>query len=73
MHKDHFICNKYEELKSNGDTSLLQEERRIADAKTELDKYLFYFERFNNHAKAEKLGRDLLPAMRVKMQELHDK
>jgi hypothetical protein len=29
-------------------------ESKIAEAKNELNKYMFYFERFNNHDKAEK-------------------
>ena len=36
------------------DKKLSNEEKKRADAKSELDKYIFYFERFNNHEKAEK-------------------
>ena len=47
-----YKCNKYEELKNQGDSIVSKEEKKIKEAKTELDKYMFYFERFNNHEKA---------------------
>jgi hypothetical protein len=33
---------------------------------------MFYFERFNNHDKAEKHGRTLRPVIKVKIGLLHD-
>jgi hypothetical protein len=33
---------------------------------------MFYFERFNNHDKAEKHARTLKPVIRAKIQLLHD-
>ena len=42
------------------------------DAKSELDKYMFYFERFNNHDKAEKHARTLKPVIKAKINLLHD-
>ena len=57
----YYKCNKYDEFKQKGDTKITQEEQRIKDAKNELDKYMFYFERFNNHGKAEKHAKTLIP------------
>lgn len=48
----YYKCNKYDEAKSKGDTSITKEEQRQKEAKSELDKYMFYFERYNNHSKA---------------------
>jgi hypothetical protein len=33
---------------------------------------MFYFERFNNHDKAEKHGRNLRPVIKAKINLLHD-
>jgi ariadne-1 len=52
----YYNCNKYEELKKI-DKKLSNDEKRRTDAKNELDKYIFYFERYNNHDKAEKHAR----------------
>lgn len=50
----YYNCNKYEELKKQGNKDIMSAESKIAEAKNELNKYMFYFERFNNHDKAEK-------------------
>lgn len=68
----YFNCNKYEELKKSTGSKVSEEEKRIKEAKSELDKYMFYFERFNNHNKAEKHGRTLRPVIKAKIQLLHD-
>ena len=54
------------------DKKLSNEEKKRADAKSELDKYIFYFERFNNHEKAEKHARQLKPVIKTKIELLHD-
>jgi cysteine synthase len=54
-------------MKKAGDKAITTEERRIKEAKSELDKYMFYFERFNNHDKAEKHARTLRPVIRAKI------
>jgi ariadne-1 len=59
-------------MKKAGDKAITTEERRIKEAKSELDKYMFYFERFNNHDKAEKHARTLRPVIRAKISLLHD-
>jgi ariadne-1 len=68
----YYNCNKYEELKKQGDTKITSEEKKIKDAKSELDKYMFYFERFNNHNKAEKHARTLRPVIKAKISCLHE-
>jgi hypothetical protein len=54
-------------MKSKGDTKISAEEKKRNEAKTELDKYMFYFERFNNHDKAEKHARTLKPVIKAKI------
>jgi ariadne-1 len=51
-----YRCNKYEEQKTNEDRTLLKEEDEREKAKTELDKYMWYFERYNNHEKAQRIA-----------------
>ena len=51
---------------------LSQEEKKRESAKHELDKYIFYFERYNNHDKAEKHARQLKPVIKTKISLLHD-
>jgi hypothetical protein len=41
--------------------------KSVEKAKFELNRYMFFFERYNNHSKAEKLARDLKPVIRLKM------
>lgn len=68
----YYQCNKYESEINNTDSSVANEERKQADAKTELDRYMFYFERYNNHQNAQKLCQKQLPDIEKKMQRLHD-
>lgn len=68
----YYNCNKYDELKGKGDKVITAEEKRMNDAKSELDKYMFYFERYNNHDKAEKHARTLKPVIKAKINLLHD-
>ena len=63
----YYACNKYDELKKQGDDKIAKEENKRAQAKNELDRYMFYFERFNNHDKAEKHARNLKPVIKVKI------
>ena len=68
----YYNCNKYEELKGKGDIKISSEEKQRQEAKNELDKYMFYFERFNNHDKAEKHARGLRPVIKTKIMLLHE-
>lgn len=50
----------------------MQQEKKVDDAKNELKKYMFYFERYNNHHKAENQAKTLKPIIQAKIQLLHD-
>ncbi|OMJ81404.1 hypothetical protein SteCoe_18140 [Stentor coeruleus] len=68
----YYKCNKYEDLVAKNEAFKSQESQRKS-AKTELDKYMWYFERFNNHSKAQILAKDKqMPQIEKKMQQLHD-
>ncbi len=68
----YYNCNKYDELKKQGNKDIVSQETKIAEAKNELNKYMFYFERYNNHDKAEKHARSLRPVIKTKIVLLHD-
>jgi ariadne-1 len=57
-------------LKKTGNLS--KDEKKRDEAKNELDKYMFYFERFNNHDKSEKHARTLRPIIKTKIELLHN-
>lgn len=65
----HYKCNKYEEVIKN-DKNMKNEEKKRENAKNELTKYMFYYERFANHDKAEKHARSLLPVIKQKIEML---
>jgi ariadne-1 len=68
----YYKCNKYDELVAKNETFKNIESQRKS-AKTELDKYMWYFERFNNHNKAQILAKEKqLSQIEVKMHQLHD-
>jgi hypothetical protein len=54
-------------LKKQDDNKVVKEETKRVAAKTELDRYMFYFERYNNHDKSEKHARNLKPVIKVKI------
>lgn len=66
----YYKCNKYEEEKDTDDFK--EKHKRSEDTKRELNRYIFYFERYENHRKAEKLARDLKPIIQLKAKMLHD-
>ena len=68
----YYQCNKYDAEVKNTNSSAVQEEQKRQNAKTELDRYMFYFERYNNHYNAQKLCSKQLPDIEIKMQQLHD-
>lgn len=49
-----------------------KDEQKRKKAKSELDRYMFYFERYNNHDKAEKHARNLKPVIKAKIGLLHE-
>lgn len=67
----YYNCNKYEELKQK-DKKLSAIEKKRDEAKHELERYMFYFERFNNHDKSEKHARELKPVIKAKIELLHE-
>ncbi|OMJ73534.1 hypothetical protein SteCoe_27758 [Stentor coeruleus] len=68
----YYKCNKYEELVAKNEALKCQETQRKSD-KTELGKYMWYFERYNNHSKAQILAKDKqIGHIEKKMQQLHD-
>ncbi len=67
----YYNCNKYEE-QLKGDAKFTKDEQSRQAAKNELDRYMFYFERFNNHDKAEKHARNLRPVVKAKIGLLHE-
>jgi len=59
----YYKCNKFKEddVKS----------KKINNAKFELQKYMFYFERYNNHSKSQKHAEQLVPVISNKVKLLH--
>lgn len=66
----YYKCNKYEEA-IKGNKGLVNQKLNQAKAKTILAKYSFYFERYNNHDKAMKLGIKQLAELETKILNLH--
>ena len=65
----YYKCNLYEEKKK--DSSFQREEQKREDAKTELQRYMWYYERFANHERSGKLAIKLLPVIKQKCILLH--
>ena len=66
----YYSCNRYsEEIKKNATLKSAEEKAQLA--KTELAKYTFYFERFNNHDRAMKLAIKQLGQVEGKVSDLH--
>ena len=63
----HYKCNKYEDMVKS-DKNLKIEEKKREEAKNELTRYMFYFERFENHNKAEKHARSLMTVIQKKIE-----
>ena len=49
----YYKCNKFNDEEGQ------QEDKKVEDIKFELQRYMFYFERYNNHHKAEALAKKL--------------
>lgn len=65
----YYKCNKYqEEVKKN--TSLQKAEQERERAQSELRRYLFYFERYMNHEKSQKIAQKQRPALEDKIEQL---
>ena len=57
----YYKCNKFEEMEK--DTDFKKAQKKVDDAKHELQRYMFYYERYANHHKAEKHARELKPVI----------
>jgi len=66
----YYSCNRYEEAKKKGNCS--EEERKAADAKNELQKYLHFYQRFDNHHKAREFAIKSLPKIQSRMKNLQE-
>ena len=66
----YYKCNLYEEKKK--DQSFSAEESKREKAKNELQRYMWYMERFANHQKSSQLAIKLQPVIKTKIQMLHD-
>lgn len=53
------------------DDGFKNEEKKREEAKHELQRYMFHYERYDNHHKAEKHARNLLPTIEHKIEMLH--
>jgi hypothetical protein len=67
----YYNCNKFEDLKKQGNKKVIVQEKKKSDAKNELSKYMFYFERYNNHDKAVTHARSLKPIIKGKINLMH--
>lgn len=66
----YYQCNKYEEMKKSGG-SVVDADKKRQEAQNELSRYMFYFERFINHEKAQKHAKTLKPVIQQKIQLLN--
>jgi len=66
----YYKCNLYEEKKK--DTSFAKEEKKREDAANELQRYMWYYERYANHEKSCKLAIKLKPIIKEKMKMLNE-
>ncbi|CEP03701.1 hypothetical protein PBRA_003308 [Plasmodiophora brassicae] len=68
-----YRCNKYEEAKAKGENaSLEKEEQKAQEARNALQKYMFYFTRFDNHQKSIQFARKTRQDAEARMQLLRD-
>jgi ariadne-1 len=63
----YYQCNIFEKHKDETNKNA----KRIETAKQELNRYIFHFERFNNHHKSEKMAREMRPVIHEKISQLN--
>ena len=66
----YYACNKYEDLKKT-DKILKEQEDKRYQAKTDLDRYMFYFERFNGHDRSQKHAEGMRHQIQKQVEKLH--
>ena len=62
----YYECNVYKK-KVDGDSSFADEEKKRSSAKNELDRYLFFFERYQNHERSARFATQLLPKLQIQV------
>jgi len=67
----YYNCNKYEKVKKT-DKKLRHDEEKRAKAKHDLDRYMHFFERFNNHNRSRKFADKTMQEIQVKRELLHE-
>ena len=67
----YYNCNKYEKVKKS-DGKLRSDEAKRAKAKHDLDRYMHFFERFNNHNRSRKFADKTMQDIQVKREVLHE-
>ena len=67
----YYKCNKYESLKNDKNSLTKQEEKR-EKAKHELKKYMFFYERYNNHMKAGEHAKEMAPKILILINKLNE-
>jgi ariadne-1 len=66
----YYYWNKYEYAKKSN-TALSSEEEKREKAKNELKKYMFFYQRYNNHMKAYKLALEMEPSINSLVNKLN--
>ena len=66
----YYKCNKYETMKKDKSSLSKQEEKR-EKAQHELKKYMFFYERYNNHMKAGDHAREMEPKIKLLIEKLN--
>ena len=66
----YYKCNLYESRQQ--DKKFVEEEKKRNEASNELQRYMWFYERYANHEKSSKLAVKLLPVLKKKMLLLHE-
>ena len=66
----YYKCNKFEEMQKDPNFKKTTDEKDRA--KHELQRYMFYYERYANHDKSARLGKELRPVIQRKIDMLHE-
>ena len=66
----YYKCNLYETKKK--DNTFSEEETKRENAKNELQRYMWYYERYANHERSMKLAEKLMPVIKQKVMQLHN-
>jgi len=67
----YYSCNVYEKKKET-DKDFAAWENDAAQARSEMQRYIFHYERYNNHGKSAKLCSKQIEKIRDQMQQLHE-